>query len=123
LVEQLASLDDPPPLMMIPRRQLRRMNSVVPGGSHGRLDLPHVLLHPVDAADLEIEDGAEVEISSLTGSVRGTVRIGTDIRRGAVSVPHGFGEPNVSRLTSTTDVDPLTGMVLQSGIPVTIAAV
>ena len=46
------------------------------------------------------------------------------IARGAVSIPHGFdgpGEPNVGELISDTmDVDPLTGMVLQSGLPVSI---
>ena len=44
------------------------------------------------------------------------------IRRGVVSVPHGFGAPNVNALTSTThDVDPLTGMVLLSGLPVALS--
>lgn len=123
-VEQLGSLEEPPALMMIPRRQLRRMNSVVLRGSVGRLDLPDILLHPDDAADSEIAEGAEVEIRSIAGSVRGTARLDVNIRRGAISVPHGYGDPNVGRLTSTTTgVDPLTGMVLQSGIPVTIVAV
>ena len=37
----------------------------------------------------------------------------------AVAVAHGWGAPNVSALTSADeDVDPLTGMVRQGGVPV-----
>jgi hypothetical protein len=40
---------------------------------------------------------------------------------GAVGIPHGWGAPDVSALTSAeADIDPLTGMVRQSAIPVEI---
>ena len=46
------------------------------------------------------------------------------MRRGTVSVPHGFATGNAAELTSaTTGVYPLTGMVLQSGIAVRISPV
>jgi hypothetical protein len=39
----------------------------------------------------------------------------------AVAIAHGWAQPNVSALTSTTEaIDPLTGMVWQSGVPVTL---
>lgn len=125
LVRQLSTLGEPSPLVLITRRQPTRLNSAVPGGSAGRVDLPQVVLHPDDAAASGIDEGAEVEVSnSSSGSVRGMARLDANIRQGAISIPHGFDKPNVGRLTSSSvAVDELTGMVLQSGIPVTIAAV
>jgi hypothetical protein len=36
-------------------------------------------------------------------------------------VAHGWDDPNVSALTSASEaIDPLTGMVLQAGVPVTL---
>jgi hypothetical protein len=58
------------------------------------------------------------------GLLTGTVRFDPGLRRGAVSLPNGFAGVNVSDLTSgTVGVDPLTGMVLQSGLPVTVGPV
>jgi hypothetical protein len=38
-----------------------------------------------------------------------------------VWIPHGWLEPNVGRLTSAEhEIDPLTGMVLQSGLAVDV---
>jgi len=37
-----------------------------------------------------------------------------------VSLPHGWFEANVSLLTSEHEVDDLTGMVLQTAVPVTV---
>jgi hypothetical protein len=63
-------------------------------------------------------------VASVTGELIGVASIDQGIARGAVSVPHGFdgpGQPNVGELISdTTDLDPLTGMVLQSGLPISV---
>jgi anaerobic selenocysteine-containing dehydrogenase len=123
LVEQLATLADPPPLVLIPRRQLRHLNSQLrqPDDTEGKADYPDVLLHPADAEAAGVEQGQRVRVTSAHGEVTGTARLDVDIRRGAVSVPHGFGNPNVNYLTSAREgVDPLTGMVLQSGVPLTV---
>jgi hypothetical protein len=58
---------------------------------------------------------------SGAGSVFGVAKVTEDIRSGAVSVPHGFSEPCVSDLISNEEgLDPLTGMTLQSGVPVVV---
>jgi hypothetical protein len=53
-----------------------------------------------------------------------TLAVDDAIARGHVSLPHGFdppGGPNVGALiSSAADVDPLTGMVRQSGVPIQI---
>jgi anaerobic selenocysteine-containing dehydrogenase len=124
LVEQLSTLTGPPPLALVPRRQRRHLNSLLRDGSGPQgteRDEPEVLVHPADAAEHRIADGAAVEVRSRSGVLVGRARIDPQIRRGVVSVPHGFAQPNVNRLTSARDgVDPLTGMVLQSGIEVTL---
>ncbi len=125
LVEQLAGLRDPPTLVLIPRRQPGHVNSAMPPAeapAAGR-DRPLVQLHPADAAEAGVNDGQTIRVSSPTGSLTGIARVDEAIRRGAVSIPHGFGSPNVSLLTTATSgTDALTGMVLQSGVPVTVAA-
>ena len=62
LVEQLADLTSPPTLQLTPRRQLRKMNSqlrdvAAPGG---RTDTVDVAVHPADAAEAGVTDGATV---------------------------------------------------------------
>jgi hypothetical protein len=53
--------------------------------------------------------------------VRATVRIDDRLREGVVSITHGWTSTNVSRLTSVSErVDPLTGMICQAAIPVTV---
>ena len=129
LVAQLRALQaDPPvraPLMLIPGRQLRTLNSALrdvaaPGD---RRDTSEIRLSPVDAKRLGLSDGAAAVISSKAGSAYGAVRLDPSLRPGTVHVPHGWSAPGVSNLISATaDVDALTGMPLQSGVPVTVQA-
>ena len=53
---------------------------------------------------------------SARGEIVGTAHVDPAIRPGVVSVPHGHEHANVNLLTSTQDVDPLTGMTHYSGI-------
>jgi anaerobic selenocysteine-containing dehydrogenase len=125
LVAQLAEIADPPRLVLVPRRQPGHLNSAMRdlSSAAGGRDQPVVQVHPADAADSRVLDGESVRVTSPAGSLTGTARVDPDIRRGAVSIPHGFLVPNVSRLTTgATGTDPLTGMVLQSGVPVTLTA-
>jgi anaerobic selenocysteine-containing dehydrogenase len=123
LVAQLDALTprDPAGLVAIPRRAPRRMNSALRDVGRGGEDA-EVWMNPGDTGALE--DGQRVRITSANGTITATLRITTDIVRGAVSVPHGLTGQNVNRLTASAAgaVDPLTGMVTQSGIPVTVCA-
>ncbi len=115
LVEQLADLDHPEPLVLLPRRQMRTMNGQLRDlGNVG----PEVLIHP----DHGITDGQPVQVTSAHGELVGTARTSDEIATGAVSIPHGWADPNVCTLTTAeADVDPLTGMVWQSGLPVQLS--
>ncbi len=124
LVEQLADLarDELPGdteavnLLLTPRRQQRHVNAqlVFLG------DVADALLHPEDAAALGIEDGAQVAIASSRGAITCQARVDSAVRRGVVSVPHGFEGANVNALTDAARADPITGMALYSGFPVTV---
>jgi anaerobic selenocysteine-containing dehydrogenase len=81
-----------------------------------------VLLNQGDARAAGIGDGERVRIRSRTGELVALARVRADVVAGTVSVPHGLPGQNVSLLTASEagQVDPLTGMVVQSGLPVTI---
>lgn len=116
LVDQLAKLRETAPLVLIPRRQMRRLNA--------QLDFlgesAEVFLHPDDGAAAGVVDGGEVTVRSAHGELTGVARLDPAIRRGAVSVPHGHVEANVNMLTDKDDIDLLTGMVRYSGVPVSV---
>jgi len=125
LVAQLVADRPSTGLVMIPRRQIRHLNSGLRDiGAAGITDQPDVLVNPGDARVFGIKNGAAIRVTSPAGSVVGVARIAEGIRAGSVSVPHGFDAPYVGELVSDTErVDPLTGMVLQSGLPVRIETV
>ena len=116
LVDQLAALQPTAPLVMVPRRQRKKLN--------GQLDFlgepPAIFIHPDDGAAAGVVDGQRVTVRSANGELTGVAKVDDGIRRGAVSIPHGHHEANVNRLTSKDDIDVVTGMVRYSGIPVSL---
>jgi anaerobic selenocysteine-containing dehydrogenase len=116
LVAQLAELQRPAPLCLVPRRQKRHLNSQLTFLG----DAAEVILHPDDAASAGVADGEPVIVRSASGELVGTARVDPGMRRGAVSVPHGHEHANVNVLTSHQQADPLTGMARYSGVPVSV---
>jgi anaerobic selenocysteine-containing dehydrogenase len=109
-------------LVVVPRRSVHRMNSAFRDVGRGGED-GDVWLNPADALRCGgIHDGNDVVVSSDTGTIIARARVTVDVVQGAVSVSHGLNAPNVSRLTSSRPgtVDPLTGMIAQSGLPVRV---
>jgi anaerobic selenocysteine-containing dehydrogenase len=116
LVDQLAALEPPPPLVMVPRRQRRKLN--------GQLDFlgepPEILISPEDGAAAGVVSGRPVTVRSASGELTGVAKVDAAMRRGAVSIPHGHHVANVNRLTNKDDIDVVTGMVRYSGIAVSL---
>ncbi len=89
-------------LVLIGRRHVRSNNSwmhnvdvLVKGRPRCTL-----IVHPDDASDLEVVDGMMVSVTSAAGSVEAAVEISDEIRRGVVSLPHGWGHDRTgSRLS------------------------
>lgn len=125
LLDQLAQLDggenaEPAPFILIPRRQRYHENSKM----LELRDRPYVYLNEADARTVGVAEGATLRVSNATGSVERIVKFDDTLRRGVVNVPHGWSdEINVNRLTSTREVDSISGMVRYSGLPVSLEAV
>ncbi|MFE9554731.1 molybdopterin oxidoreductase family protein [Streptomyces sp. NPDC006703] len=133
-----AALDErPASLVLVGRRHLRSNNSwlhnipALNGGSN-RCTLQ---IHPDDAARLGLADGAEVRVTSDGGAVAAPVEITDSVRRGVVSLPHGWGHTrpgsrlavaadrpgvNVNQLLDGSRLDPLSGTSVLNGFPVTL---
>jgi len=92
-------------------------------------------IHPDDIAQLGLEEGGIVEITSPHATIHGVVKASDRVRRGLVSMAHAYGDADASkedvrergsstnRLTSeVVDFDPITGQSLQSAIPVKLVA-
>ena len=105
-----------PPLSFIPRRQRRKLNA-----SLSFLGSPaDIILHPDDAAANSITHGEPVRVKSSRGEITLTANVSDEIRPGVTSIPHGHESANVNLLTSIEHVDPMTGMVRYSGIPIEV---
>ncbi|KPI18206.1 Nitrate reductase [Actinobacteria bacterium OK074] len=127
-------------LVLVGRRHLRSNNSwlhnvpALTGGSN-RCTL-HI--HPEDAARLGLVDGDPVRVKGAGGAVTAPVEITDGIRRGVVSLPHGWGHDrpgtrmahaaqdpgvNVNQLLDGSLLDPLSGTAVLNGVPVELAPV
>jgi len=75
----------------------------------------------VDMAELGVVDDELVAITSDRASIVAVVAGAPELRRGVVSIAHGWTDAPTNRLVSTSDGhDPITGMPVQSAIPVTV---
>jgi anaerobic selenocysteine-containing dehydrogenase len=108
-------------LILVNRRQVSHNNSTQYVGAQRRRARPLLQISPIDANTRNITDGDPVRIANATGSVFAIAEVTANIRRGVVSLPHGWFDANVSALISGRDgVDPLTGQPQMSGVPVTV---
>lgn len=119
-MERWRQLVPPPGLLATSRRQLRQLNSQFPTATGRSSQHSVALVHPETAARHGIDDGDAVVVSSPYGTMRTTVALTADLHPDSVCLPHGWTEANVSQLTSELEVDELTGMVVQTAIPVTL---
>ena len=122
--------------VLIGRRHLRSNNSwmhnlpALSGGTN-RCTLQ---IHPDDAADLGVTDRARIK--GPGGELEAPVELTDALRRGVVSLPHGWGHDrdgvrqtvatghpgvNVNQLNDGTSIDPLSGTAVLNGIPVQIS--
>ncbi|MEV0637122.1 molybdopterin oxidoreductase family protein [Streptomyces sp. NPDC050619] len=134
-----ALADSPAALVLVGRRHLRSNNSwmhnvpALTGGTN-RCTL-HI--HPDDAERLGVRDGASVRVKGAGGEVTAPAEITDGVRRGVVSLPHGWGhnrpgtrlghasaDPgvNVNQLLDGSLLDPLSGNAVLNGVPVELTA-
>jgi anaerobic selenocysteine-containing dehydrogenase len=127
-------------LVLVGRRQLRSNNSwmhnLAPLVSGSNKCTAHV--HPDDARRLGLVEGGSALVKSRVGEVTLPVEITDSVRRGVVSIPHGWGhgQPgtqndvaaahagvNSNVLTDELFLDVLSGTAVLNGIPIEMCAV
>ncbi|MFJ1810603.1 MULTISPECIES: molybdopterin oxidoreductase family protein [unclassified Streptomyces] len=127
-------------LVLVGRRHLRSNNSwmhnvpALTGGTN-RCTL-HI--HPEDAERLGVRDGAPVRVKGAGGEVTAPAEVTDGVRRGVVSLPHGWGHDrpgtrlshaaadpgvNVNQLLDGSLLDPLSGNAVLNGVPVELAPI
>lgn len=82
--------------------------------------LPEARLHKLDALEHGLLDGQLIRVLSAHGAMMARVKISEEARKNTVCIPHGYKlRGNVSSLTSEVlNVNPLSSMVTQTGIPI-----
>src|SRR3546814_6300522 len=74
------------------RRKLGSLNSWMHNVERlVRSEKPTLLMHPDDARDRQIANGARVRISTAIASLEVEAEISEDVVRGSVNYPHGWG--------------------------------
>jgi anaerobic selenocysteine-containing dehydrogenase len=109
------------PWLLVTRREHAVYNSVgqrLPA-LRKRLAYNPVYVHPEDAGALGLADEMPIDIESRHGRTRARVRLADDIRRGVISLAHGFEEANPAALIDdASSFDALSGLPRMSAIPV-----
>jgi len=96
----------------------------------------YLYMHPSDAADAGLAEGAFADVSTATGKVRVPVRFLSELMPGTVALPHGWGHQparglsvasktrgvnvNILAADGPDSLDPLSGMAHLTGIPVKV---
>jgi anaerobic selenocysteine-containing dehydrogenase len=89
-------------------------------------------MHPEDAEELGIINGAEVTCQSSVGSITAVVEMDKSIRRKVVTLPNGYGVryknsepigPELNMLTSSSHCEPLTKTPYHKYVPVKITKI
>jgi len=133
-----ATLQQPvPAFTLVGRRHVRSNNSWM----HNSLRLVKgkprctLLIHPEDAAQLGVVDGAMVLVRSRVGEVEVAAELTDHIMVGVVSLPHGWGHDregirlavasqhagvSINDLTDDAALDCLTGNAVLNGTPVEV---
>jgi anaerobic selenocysteine-containing dehydrogenase len=125
------------PFRLISRRLKHRLNSLgteLPAlAKKGTTNSAY--MNPTDVVSLGFEDGDLITITSPHGSLTAVVEAAPDVRTGVISMAHSWGGSSLTdekvrdigtptnRLVSTDhNYDVVTGMAVQSAIPVAVAA-
>ena len=126
-------LPDAPFVLMAGERRIYNANQIYRDPAWRKTDAEGALrIHPDDASALGLAPGARVRCRTERATLEVAVEQDDSMRRGVVSLPHGYGQryggglptgPAVNRLTSTSHCDPLSKTPLHKYVPVHIEPV
>ncbi|NNM01808.1 MAG: molybdopterin-dependent oxidoreductase, partial [Gammaproteobacteria bacterium] len=121
---------DFPFILLAGERRSYNANQIYRDPKWRKID-PHgaMRLHPDDAAELGLAKGDRATCRSEVGSIEVVVDLDDSIRRGVVTLPHGYGMryrdsdpggPQINRLTGKAACDPLSKTPFHKYVPVHI---
>ena len=124
---------DFPFILMAGERRSYNANQIFRDPAWRKVDRHGALrLHPADAQELGLTDGARASCRSATGELQVVVELDDNLRRGTATLPHGYGQrfhdsapvgPQINRLTAATHCDPLTRTPFHKYVPVDISPI
>lgn len=135
LLESLRRLreEDPsefPFVLVAGERRAYNANTIFRAPEWRRQDAEGAMrMHPDDAKGLGLADGARARCRSAAGEIEVTIAHYDRIRRGVVTLPHGYGMrydggppvgPELNRLTSSAHCDPIARTPFHKFVPVEI---
>jgi len=123
--DDLAGTTEFPLILNAGRHTKFTMNTLMrnPEWNHGKRDCT-IAVNPEDAEEIGLMDGNQARVSTEAGSETGEIEISSQVRKGMVLIPHGFGlcyngsetGINVNRLTKNNHRDPI-GTPLHRFVP------
>lgn len=130
--QALATEEDPgkdfPFILLAGERRSYNANQIYRNPAWRKVD-PHgaLRMHPEDAGGLGLAEGDHAFCESARGMLGVVVELDESLRRGVVSLPHGYGMryqggdpvgPQLNRLTSSAHCDPLSRTPYHKYVPV-----
>jgi anaerobic selenocysteine-containing dehydrogenase len=119
--------EDYPFILMAGERRSYNANQIYRDPAWRKVDKEGALrMHPDDAATLGLADDSRVICKTERAELEVVVEIDDSLRRGVVTLPHGYGMrykdseplgPAINRLTSTAHCDPFTRTPYHKYVP------
>ena len=133
LQDEIAPGADAPFILMAGERRGYNANQIYRDPAWRKVD-PHgaMRMHPDDAAALELVDGESAVCTSERASIEVVIQVDDSVRRGMVTLPHGYGQryngsapigPELNRLTSGGHCDAISRTPFHKYVPVHIRKV
>ncbi|MCH7334951.1 molybdopterin-dependent oxidoreductase [Acinetobacter sp. NIPH 2699] len=124
----LALTDDYPFILLAGERRSYNANQIYRDPAWRKVDAEGRLrMNPQDALKFGVENGHSLQCISEHGQIQVTVELDEGMRKGVVSLPHGYGlryggsepiGPQLNRLTSGQHCDPLSKTPYHKYVPV-----
>ena len=126
--KNLTLTDDYPFILLAGERRSYNANQIYRDPAWRKVDAEGRLkINPEDASQFSIETGQRLRCVSEHGEISVVVEVDEGMRKGVVSLPHGYGlryrggepiGPELNRLTSTQHCDPLSKTPYHKYVPV-----
>ena len=121
---------DYPFVLMAGERRSYNANQIFRDPAWRKVDKAGALrIHPDDAKALELSNGERAICQSARGEIQVMVEVDDTVRRGVVTLPHGYGAryrdsapigPQINRLTASDHCDPFSKTPFHKYVPVHI---